>query len=192
LHLAGSALATSQPAARQLLFAIPANIPPARQVPDGGETVTDLCAGAATTSERLRHLAVRSAGHGPWPPSATSACWRRDALAIAIIGHNSELILNALADRADQLGGPPGFSSQLRKAATTIQPPCTSWRGTPPSGDELSTGDSRDLPAGDSHDLSAVATEIGDLTLWIGRLARTSPGWKPARAKASPVRDPAD
>ncbi len=189
LQMAGSA-PTAMPqgaeleAGRQLLRTIPANIPPERQLPGGSETVAQLCSGATATSERLRHLALGSAGQDHWPPAATSACWRRNALAIAIVGHNSELILRALADRAQQLGTSAAPAPAIRKAADVMHRSWASWQDIARAWDVLTTGDNRNL--------SPVAAEIGDLVVWTGRLAHTGPDWTPARSASSPTRGPAD
>jgi hypothetical protein len=61
-----------QPAeARRLLDAIPANFPPPRQVPSGGEQICDLCHGAVVTAERLRHATRAFARHARWSPAET-------------------------------------------------------------------------------------------------------------------------
>ncbi len=171
-------------AGRELLRAIPSNMLPPRHLPSGAETVAELCSGATGTTDRLRYLALRFARQSRWPPAATATCWRRNALATAIVGHNSELILQALADRAAQLSAPATDSDALRRAAGVMRRAWTSWQAVANAWDPLSTGTARGL--------SPVAAELGDLVLWIGRLAHNHPGWTPARGGASRTRDPAD
>ena len=75
LWAAGSTMATAalpHPAAttsRRLLGAVPASTPPPRHRIGGTDTVAGLCAGAASTAERLRHacpwLPASCAGHRP-------------------------------------------------------------------------------------------------------------------------------
>ncbi len=187
LHAASTAITTPSkqlpPDAERLLRAIPANLPPPRRVPASGETIADLCAGVTSTAERLRHLVLRS-GPGRWPPAATSTTWRRDALATAILGHTSELILRTLADRARQLNQASSFAPGLDQAADAMRQAWTTWQEIACAWDTLTTGTSRTV--------FPVAAELGDLVLWTGRLARTDPHWTPARSHASQIRCPAD
>ncbi|MGE5289523.1 MAG: hypothetical protein ACM3ML_20455, partial [Micromonosporaceae bacterium] len=90
---------------RKLLAAIPANAAPPRRAPRGGEPRHQLCAGAAATAERLRHLAPTLA-RGRSAIAATSASWQRSAHAAAIIGHTCEPVLRILADHTAQFGLP--------------------------------------------------------------------------------------
>jgi hypothetical protein len=122
------------------------------------------------------------AGHLP----ATSLSWRRDALASAIAGHASELVLRALAERAGQAGVEPGFGAQLRTAAGHMARAWKPWREVTSRWDVVTTGSPRGVG------LTPVAAEIGDLALRAGRLAYTNPHWTPNRGDAAVVRDPAD
>src|SRR5258708_17961196 len=117
-------------AGRLLLYAIPANLPPPRSpAAASAATAAELTAGVAATATRLRHLALRPAQDPRWPPASAAACWRHNALAAAIIGHNSELILRALTDRAQQLAVPQQHQCNLRLSADTMRAAWQSWQG---------------------------------------------------------------
>jgi len=173
-------------AARSLLGAIPVNAPPPRPPLGADEPVAELCERIPVTAERLRHAALAFAARARWSPAATSLSWRRDALASAITGHASELVLRGLAERADQLGMVPLFGAQLRTAAGHLTRAWTSWREVAGQWDIVTTGAVR------GAGLTPVAAEIGDLALRVGRLAYSNPHWTPAYSADSLTRDPAD
>jgi hypothetical protein len=173
------------PQARRLLGAIPANFPPPRQAPSSGEQLPDLCHGVVVTAERLRHATLAVPRHAYWSPAATSAAWRKHALAAAITGHASDLILRALAERATQLAASPAICEQLHEAADATRQAWPAWRAIAHHFDIVSTGITG-RPGPDP-----VAADFTDLVLRIGRLAYHNPHWTPARAHASHPRDPA-
>jgi hypothetical protein len=169
--------------AGRLLSAIPANFPPPRQVPPDDAQLHDLCHGAVVTAERLRHAALAFTRHARWSPATTSASWRKDALASAIIGHASELILRGLTERASQLAVSPAICAQLQDAADATSHAWPKWRAIVHHFDVVSTGIHQGAgPA-------PVAAEFGDLVLRIGRLAYRNHQWTPARAHSSHTRD---
>ena len=173
-------------AAHRLLAAIPSNIPPLRQPLTDTEQVPELCEGITVTAERLRHAAQAFAGQARWSPAANSMSWRRDALASAITGHASELILRALAERAGQLDTGPVLRVHLAGAAEAMSQAWPMWRAIARHWDTMSTG---------SHHVRAitpVAAELGDLVLRTGRLAYCNPRWTPAVADTSLTRDLAE
>jgi hypothetical protein len=191
LALAGSTLEAAQRAhyplpARNLLDAIPANAPPPRQLPSGSEPAHELCERIPLTAERLRYAAFTFAPRARWSPAATSASWRRDALASAITSHGSELILRRLTERAGQLGMEPTFRAQLHNTAQAMHRTWRSWRAVTDHWDIMTTGTNR------GAGLTPAAAEIGDLVLLTGRLAYRNPHWTPACAHTSQIRDPAD
>ena len=170
-------------AAHRLLAAIPSNIAPPRQPLSDTEQVPDLCKGITVTAERVRHAAQAFAGQARWSPAANSVSWRRDALASAITGHASELILRGLAERAGQLDTGPVLRMHLACAAEAIGQTWPTWRAIARHWDTISTG---------SHHVRAitpVAAELGDLVLRTGRLAYCNPRWTPAVADTSLTRD---
>ena len=167
-----------------LLHSIPANLPPPRQPPASTDLpVAELCAGAAATATRLRHLAHRPAVHPDWPSPSAAATWRHNALAAAIIAHTSELLLHTLADRGHQLGLAEHHQDALRQSAGTMRASWQAWQAVTHAWDPLTTGT--------SNRPSLIAAELDDLVLWTGWLARTGT-WTPDRASTSPPRAPAD
>ena len=190
LWTAGSAMAAAlqqHPApaeGRRLLDTVPARIRPPRREPHGTETVAELCAGATITAERLRHAAPGLASQSRSPLTATVTSWRRNALAAAIVGHSSELLLRSLATRAQHLTASPALVTRLSVAADATGQAWPAWQAAARSLDIAKTGN--------SEAISPIAAELADLVLWIGRLTYDRPGWTPARAQASPLRDPAD
>jgi hypothetical protein len=174
------------PEGRPVLAAIPANLLPPLTPVSGQETLAELCDGVIITAERLRQAAAAFARRARWSAQATSQSWRRDALASAITGHGSELILHGLAHRAAGLGMSPAVQTQLHHAAGLLHRAWTTWRAVTGAWDTLSTG--LDRPKG----LSLVAAEAGGLVLRIGRIAYRNPGWTPTSGNASRTREPAD
>jgi hypothetical protein len=166
-----------------LLHSIPANLPPPRHPPpDSDASPADLRAGTTATAARVRYLAHRPASEPDWPSPSAARGWQHNALAVAIIGHNSELLLRTLADRARQLTLAQPHTAALEHAADAMHATWRSWQAVTHACDPLTTGTSRPLPL--------ICAELDDLVLWTGRLARTST-WTPARANARSLRTPA-
>ena len=190
LQVAGARVkaAQRQPApaeVRQLLDAIPANIPPAPQPRNTTEPVHGLCEGITITAERLRHAALASAAGARWSPDTTSISWRRDALASAITTHSSAFILRILAQRASQLSADPAIRAQLHTAVAAMNKAWPKWHAVASQWDILSTGFHK------PGSITPVAAEIAELALRTGRLARRNPHWTPARTGYGLIRDPA-
>ena len=180
------ALPHHRPAGTQdmLLAAVPANTAPPRQPPHGGEPVSGLCAGTAICAERLRYLAPAFASRAHFPAAATSASWQRTAHAAAITGHASEPVLRALAGRATQLGINPAIAAGLNQAADATARAWAAWRDAARCWDTVTTGTRAPL--------APVAAEIGDLVLWIGRIAHKDPHWTPAGGHTGALREAAN
>ena len=166
-----------------LLHAIPINLPPPRHPPHDGLPVPELCGGTILAAERLRHLAHLSAVRGHHPKVALAASWQRTAQAAAITGHCSELILRQLTQPGTH---PPAAAAgtAIEQAADAASRSWRSWRALAHDWDTFTTNRGTAL--------TPVAAEVGDLTLWAGRLAHTDPAWTPARTHASPPRPSAD
>jgi hypothetical protein len=154
--------------------------------PSGHEQVSALSHGAIISAERLRQAGLAFARQARWSPTATSGSWRKDALASAIIGHASEVILRGLTERARQLTLGPAICAQLQDAADAYRQTWPTWRAIAHHWDIASTGIHR------GTSLTPVAADFGDLVLRIGRLAYRNQRWTPARAHASHIRNPAD
>src|ERR1039457_2533477 len=170
---------------RQLLAAIPANIPPAPRPLHKREPVPGLCEGVTITADRLRHAALTSATRARWSPDTTSVSRRRDALASAITTHSSAFILRMLAQRASQLDTDPAIQAQLHTAAAAMNRAWPAWYHVVRQWDVRSTGFHQ------PGSITPVAAEITDLALRTGRLARRDPHWTPARTGYGLIRNPA-
>ena len=168
-----------------VLAAIPANIPPPRSPVTGPESIPDLCGGITVTAERLRHAVAGSTRHARWSPHAASASWRHDALASAVTGHSSELILRALVQRAADLGAGSAIEERLSAAASAVNQAWTAWRTLTDAWGLMSTN------ADQAVGVSPVAADISDLALRMGRLAYQNPGWTPACGSTRITRSPA-
>jgi hypothetical protein len=167
-------------AGQALLHSIPVNLPPSRYPPRGGEPVPQLCAGTASTAERLGHLAYLTAARGYPPRAVLATCWQRTAHAAAITGHCSELILRQLTEPAARLPHTAAAQTAINQAAQATGRSWQAWRAAARHWDIFTTSP--------GIIFTPVAAEIGDLTLWIGRLAHTDPAWSPARNHSSPLR----
>jgi hypothetical protein len=163
-----------------MLRAIPANVPPPRSSPRGGELMPELCAGAIATAERLRHLAHVPASRTGTARKGMAFPWRRTAQGAAITGHCTELILYQLAESAAEIPLPPTASVPLKEAAHAVSGAWAAWRAVAHEWDTFTTGRGATL--------TPIADAIGDLTLWAGRITYTDPAWIPARNKVSPLR----
>jgi hypothetical protein len=170
---------------RRLLAAIPADFLPPRQPPADDESVPDLCRSTAVTAERLRHVALRFSSRARWSPLATSTAWRKNALAAAVTGHTSQIILRSLSERATQLGLAPAIQSGLWAASQEVQEAWIAWRRIAHQWDTISTGRHR------SPHVAPTVPEFSDLALQVARLAYRNPQWTPAIADNGPVREAA-
>jgi hypothetical protein len=102
---------------RLVLAAMPSNLPPPRRPITGQETVPQLCDDAIVATDRLRLAAAAFTQRASWSTQATSQSWRRDALASAITGHCSEIILHTLSLRTPELHLGPAIQEHLHRAA---------------------------------------------------------------------------
>ena len=167
-------------AGQAILHSIPVNRPPARYPPRGGEPVPQLCVGTAITAERLGHLAYLTATRGYPPRAALATCWQRTAQAAAITGHCSDLILRQLTEPAGRLPHSAAAETAINQAAQAAGSSWQAWRAVARRWDIFTTSPGTIF--------TPVAAEIGDLILWIGRLAHADPAWSPARNHSSPLR----
>lgn len=171
--------------ARDMLAAIPLNVPPTAIPPGPPESVPQLCEGITVTAQRLQHAAHAFAGSARWAPEATSVSWRRDALGCATTTHSSTFILRLLTQRATQLGLDAAIQHDLRAATVAMDRAWRVWYKAVRHWDTLTTGQH---PPGA---VTPVAAEVGDLALRTGRLARRDPHWTPVRTGLGLIRDPA-
>jgi hypothetical protein len=168
---------------RRLLQAIPAAYSPGRVVPGGHESVAELCAGITVSAERLRAAVFGAGERARWVPTTADA-WRWTAIAAAVTGHASGLVLQSLSGHPGRLGGLPPDGMTLRAAAGAVAQSWTAWRQVGVLWAGLATE-----ARGRS---SPVVTEIGDLVLRMGRLAWDDPQWTPERGRGARPRSAAD
>jgi hypothetical protein len=151
---------------RELLHAIPVNVPPPRRLPERSESVTALCEGTVNTAKRLRHLAWDAADRASWSPEMNVSSLHQVAAASTVTSHNCEVLLKTLADRTGQPEFGP-LSAQLSAAAEAARRTRQTWLSNAHAVDHITT-DTR------GH-VSQGATEARDLALWTGRLAYADP-----------------
>jgi hypothetical protein len=168
----------------ELLYAIPAAVPPRRQPPGSDpESIAELCRGITISASRLRAAVHRSRDRAAWSPQATSGGWQWIAQAAAVTSHLAELALSSLATRADQLASLAVTEAQLHGAADAMIAMRAAWQRVDLMWNTIIT-EQRLLP-------TPAMTEASDLLLRMGRLVWDNPQWTPARAARAARRDPA-
>lgn len=167
----------------ELLRSVPANSAPPRRLPECDATVTALCEGTITTSERLRYLAWNAAERAPWSSGMSVTSMYQVAAASTATSHNSEVLLRVLAARTTH----PGFeqvSAQLSAASDAAMRTRQAWLGVAHALDDIITDA--------EGQVSRAAAETRDLALWTGRLAYANPDWTLATGPAQATRAPED
>ena len=180
---AGQRFAPATRADAALLDAIPASAAPGRQPPGDQDGAGEHAAAAAASAVRLRVAIWGTAEQAAWSPAMTAESWRWTATGAAVTCHLSQLLLESLAGRPGLFTGMPQVALQLRAAGETAARASERWRDAVTAWDLITT-ETRGLTAPGIADL-------GDLVMRLGRLAFTDPLWTPARARRSPLRDPA-
>ena len=170
------------PEHRRLLEAIPVNVTPAVQALPPEASISDLCAGIISTTQRANQSRRELAAQAAWSPELTAESMRHAAANYVVISFNSETVYRALAVRARQLGY-HALVPGLDAAADHADDSRRAWLAVAHVWDTMAT-DSRAF-------LSRPAVEAGRLALWTGRLAYADPAWTPARRPSHAVRDPA-
>jgi hypothetical protein len=167
-------------AEQDLLYAIPANALPPRQIPDGTEPVPALYDAVITAAQRARHAAWAAAGQPPWSAAISVTSWRRIAAASMVTSHHCHLILTTLADRTE--GHDPQLSARLVHAAATARLAGARWQHAAREFQDVTT---------ETRGHQSPAAEAADLALWTGRLAYASPDWTLTSGPGQPPRPPA-
>jgi hypothetical protein len=90
------------------------------------------------------------------------------------------MILRQLAESTAEFPISQMASRALKEAADEISGTWASWRAVAHEWDTVTTGAAATL--------TPTAAAIGDLALWVGRLAYIDPAWTPARRQASRAR----
>ena len=168
---------------RQLLEAIPVNLTPAVRMPPPDATISDLCAGIISITQRANQARRELAARAAWSPELTADSMRHAAASCVVVSFNTETVYRVLASRARQLGYhtlAPGLDAAAGHAGDSRR----AWLAVARAWDSMVT-DTRGY-------LSRPAAEAGHLALWTGRLAYADPAWTPARRPSHAVRDAVD
>jgi hypothetical protein len=165
----------------RLLHAVPVNAVPDRRVPDGTETVQELCHGAQGSAERVRHVAWLLPPQAAWSPGLTADSLRQSARCATVISHHCEILLRSLAARAAGRGD-ASLSTGLLASADAAGHAREAWLRAA-RGWNLMTTDTRGV-------ISPAAGEAADLALWTGRMAYADPGWTLDLGPAQATRPP--
>jgi hypothetical protein len=174
---------------RELLRAIPVGVAPERRLPDGSETVAELCKGVTTAAERLRHSATLAARRSGWSPQMSSESLRHAAAAGVATSHHCSVLLGTLATRfhavdsleAWELPGIPVATTEASAAAGRAR---DGWLRVARTLDLLTS----DMPAHGELE----GADARDLALWTGRLAYADPNWTLPSGPRSAERTAAD
>jgi len=165
---------------RQLLYAIPSYGLSPRRLPEGTESVAELCEGTIDSAERVRQHAWAQASRPPWSPVLTVTSMRQIAATSTVINHNCEMLLRSLASA--QLPNADPVTAELLESADAAARARASWLGIAEVLDNITT-DTRDY-------VSPAAAESADLAIWTGRLAYADPQWTLGRRPAHPTQEP--
>jgi hypothetical protein len=170
------------PTARDLLNGIPSAVLPARRLPDGEETIDELCRQARISAQRVRAEARRAAAEAHWSPDTTADTWQWTAGACVILSHMTGLLLGNTGVQEALTCAYPVSTARSRAAADAASAACHGWRQAAAAWDTVTT-ETRGLTA-------PVINDMSDLLLRIGRITFANSGWTPARAERAPLRRP--
>jgi hypothetical protein len=165
----------------QLLHAIPVNALAPRRIPGATETITSLCQGTTSTAERIRHAATIGILDATWSPELTADSLRHAAACSTVISHNCEILLRALALRAEQQGS-NDIAAGLSESAEAAARARAAWLNAARAWYRITT-DTRGT-------ITPTSVETADLALWTGRLAYADPSWTPALGPSHANRAP--
>jgi hypothetical protein len=165
----------------EVLSAIPVNTLPPRRILRGAERVGDLCEGAISSAERVRHLAWVAAQRVPASRNVTITSLRQVAQNSTVTSHNCASLLDALAARTAQ-AGLVELSSRLATAAHVAGRARDTWLHAAREVARIRT-----LTPGAA---SPAAVEMSELASWTGRLAYADPQWSPADGPYRAARPP--
>src|SRR5271165_6551396 len=151
---------------RDLLLAIPLNVPLPRPVLDGGEPVASLYDAVITSAERARHAAWVMGAQPAWSPHLTADSLRQVAATSTVTSHHCEILLRTLAARTADTAG---LSASLARAADAAGRARTGWLHLARALNQVDTDTMRHL--------APTTGEPADLALGTGRLAYADPAW---------------
>jgi hypothetical protein len=165
----------------EVLSAIPVNTLPPRRILRGGEPVGELCEGAISSAERVRHLAWVAAERVPASRNVTTASLRQVAQNSTVTSHNCAGLLDVLAARTAH-AGLGELSGRLATAAEAARRTRDAWLHAAREVARIRT-----VTPGAA---SPAAVEAGELASWTGRLTYADPQWSPADGPDRAMRPP--
>jgi hypothetical protein len=168
---------------RELLLAIPLNVPLSRPILDGSEPVSSLYDAITISAERARHAAWVTGAQPAWSPHLTADSLRHVAATSTVTSHHCEILLRSLAVRTAD-GGRAGLTATLLQAADAAGRARTSWLDLARAVNQVDTDTMRHL--------APTAGEAGDLALFTGRLAYADPAWTLSSGPGHQPRRPQD
>lgn len=163
-----------------LLRAIPVNSMPARALPQGAETIAQLCEGTISTAERVRHMTWKPAPASS--PAISESSLRHTAGMAVIISHNCGAALETLASRAGHLGL-DRLSAGLAESSATAYAAQARWLDAARAWGSQVFTDTRQTRA-------RLGSEAEDLAVWTGRLVYSDGQWAPVHARCHDLRPP--
>src|SRR5271166_3495249 len=168
---------------RDLLLAIPLNVPLPRPVLDGGEPVASLYDAVITSAERARHAAWVMGAQPAWSPHLTADSLRHVAATSTVTSHHCEILLRSLAARTTGSETATVRASLLR-AADAAGRARDGWLHLARALNQVDTDTMRHL--------APTAGEAGDLALCTGRLAYADAAWTLSSGPGHQPRPPQD
>jgi hypothetical protein len=164
---------------REVLYAVPANVMPARHAPERPGQVADLLDAVVTTAERARHAAWSAARVSPTSTAVSVTSWHRIAAASTVTSHHCHVLYTTLADRVAGREG-KGLREEFLVAAERASRARELWLD--------SAREFEDLATEIRGHVSPAAIEAADLASWTGKLAYADPGWTLSSGPSQPVR----
>ena len=152
----------------ELLYAIPAALPPPRLAPGTAKSAEQLSDRVAVSAVRLKAAAFAMPDLAAWPEGASSHSWRMAA-------HTAMIALEAARLAADAADHPD--LAAARTVATALDVAQTAWEQVGEAWDAFETDSPQDV-------LSPASVEMGELALSLCRLILNDPQWKPRRGEA--------
>jgi hypothetical protein len=168
---------------RDLLLAIPLNVPVPRPILDGSEPVSSLYDAVTISAEQARHAAWGTGAQPAWSPHLTADSLRHAAATSTVTSHPCEILLRSLAARTAD-GGRATLTASLLQAADAAGRARASWLDLARALNQVDTDTMRHL--------APTAGEADDLTLCTGRLAYADPAWTLSSGPGHQPRPPQD
>jgi hypothetical protein len=168
-------------AQRELLRAVPGSALPPRRLPGPSHDIAGLREGTIAAAQRIRRAAWHAATQTT--PAITTGSLRHTADASTLTSYHCELLLRAVADRAQAHFPGLDASQEIARAADAAGRARASWLTVARTLRRIAIETPADAPQ--------PPGEIIDLALWTGRLTYADPGWTLTSGPAHQTRPPA-